>query len=310
MPPFSASEFADDTDYERFTLDRLGTHRVQIDEPTMIYHAEANPSGGTHVYVKVGAATMGGAAREDLRSSLQPLGFGAGYKVLDMLVEHVMRANGTTGTRIPFTTKEAALRKRPGKLPVPLDGRRDLWERLAATYLAFVEARHALTHRRAQVTPSGDLEIYGQALQGPTLRKRIDTIPSGELMAFAAAVHTVAEAVIAGVTDTRRDNIAAWHLNALRARHGLRDLDATDPDAGRRLFRSDLVQLDDGSARFDVKKARQAVAQQQPPSFWDLELLLDGRTFVGRWEDLPDGTGDAVEFHPAAPPAWLAEQAL
>jgi hypothetical protein len=40
---FSAADFADDTDFERFALDRLGPHRVRLGEPGAVYHDEANP---------------------------------------------------------------------------------------------------------------------------------------------------------------------------------------------------------------------------------------------------------------------------
>jgi hypothetical protein len=103
---FNPRAFADDTDYERFALDRLGPHRVRIAEPGLIYHDEANPEGGRRgsMTVKGGTAVMGAQAREELRRSLRPLGFGAAYKILDMLVEHVLRANGVAGWRASRTS--------------------------------------------------------------------------------------------------------------------------------------------------------------------------------------------------------------
>ncbi len=47
-------------------------------------------------------------------------------------------------------------------LPVPLDARRDLWDRISALYGAFKEPRHAVIHRRAQVTPTGQLDVYNK----------------------------------------------------------------------------------------------------------------------------------------------------
>jgi hypothetical protein len=302
---FNPTEFAGDTDYERFTLDRLGLHRVRISEPGLIYHDEANPEGGRRgsMTVKVGSAVMGAEAREELRRSLRPLGFGAAYKTLDMLVEHVLRANGVGGARVSFVQKRNALSARPVTLPVPLDGRPDLWDRMATLYLAFEEARHAITHRRAQVTESGDLEVYDNS------RGLIDTIASAEVAAFAAAVHALAEAVIDVDRDGRRAAIVAWHLNTLAPRHGLPNLPGTDPEAGRRLLISDLVPLENGLVRFDVARAHGIVTHQQPPSLWDLELRMGGRVFVGRWEVVPTSAGDHIDFHPASPPAWLSEHA-
>jgi hypothetical protein len=72
---------------------------------------------------------------------------------------------------------------------------------------------------------------------------------------------------------------------------------------------TDLEPLEDGSVRFDVARAR-GIVNHQPPSLWDLELRAGGRVFGGRWEEVPNASGDEVDFHPASPPAWLSEQAV
>lgn len=299
---FNSADFANDTDFERFALDLLGPHRVRADEAGGIYHDEADPVGGgrrrSTIHLSGRISMGGGTAREELRQSLRPLGFGAAYKILDLLIEHVLRAKGQ---RLNFKEKSSALAKRPASLPVPLDGRADVWDRIAAVYVALQDARHAVTHRRAQVASSGDLEIYAND------RLLADTISGAELAAFAAAVHTLAEAVIDGDADPRRMNIVVWHMNTLRRRHRLPTLPAIDPDAGRRLLISDLTLIDGGLVQFDLARAHEIVAGQ-PTGLWDVELRAGGRVFVGRWEDVPNHeTG--IEFHPASPPDWLAEQA-
>src|SRR4051812_38453324 len=158
-------------------------HRVQVGEPGAIFHDEANPEGGgrrRNVIVSVGSVDAGGRDREELRQALRPVGFGAAYKILDMLIEHVLRANGVSNVRT-FAQKTKALARRPATLPTPLDGRPDLSDRLAKAYIALKDARHAVTHRRAQITPSGDLEVYNDA------RAVTDIVTSAELTAFAAA---------------------------------------------------------------------------------------------------------------------------
>jgi hypothetical protein len=167
--------------------------------------------------------------------------------------------------------------------------------------VAFEDARHAVTHRRATVTPVGDLEIYDEA------RQVTDTLASAELENFAAAVHAVAELVMLGRDDGRRIGIAAWHLNNLRPRHGLADVRAVDPNAGRRVLVADLEPIGDGQVRIDLTAVRKAV-EEQAPSFWDLQFHLHDRVFVGQWDDIAHSDADSIEFHPAAPPEWLAEQ--
>jgi hypothetical protein len=298
---FSAQDFADDTEYERLVLERLGTHRVRPAAPDMIYHLESNPRGGGSIHVTLGAAETGARRAEELRQALQPLGFVAAYKILDMLVEHVLRANGAPGGRLTFAAKIALLSGTIRHLPRPLDVRSDLWDRAAALHSAFIEARHAVTHRRAQMTASGDLAVYDDQ------RRLVDMITSGEVAAFAAAMHALAELVLDASDDARRTNIAAWYLNELQPRHSATRLQATDPMAGRGLLRADLTPIPHG-VRFDVTRARQAIEGQQR-GFWDVELLLEGgRMFVGRWEDVPDQAASVFDFDPAHPPDWLSEQ--
>jgi hypothetical protein len=296
---FSAADFADDTDFERFILDRLGTHRVRVASPGAI-HDHRGAAGHGHVIIGVGAAEGGGRRRQELRQSLRPVGFGAAYKILDLLVEHVLRANGHTSIK-QFATKTAALAQQPTSLPVPLDSHPGFWDRMASLYGNLQEARHAVTHRRTQVTPGGDLEIYDNQTQ------IIDTVTSAEIASFVAAVHALAEGVIGGVQDERQINIVAWHLNALQPRHGSPALSASDPDAGRRLLKVDLTTLDDGRLRFEVGRAR-AIVDVQESSIWDLELHAEDRVFVGRWEDVPDRNAANYDFHPASPPSWLSEE--
>jgi hypothetical protein len=249
-------------------------------------------------------AEEGTRLREELRHALRPLGFGAAYKVLDMLVEHVLRANGAGTGRLTFQEKRKALAKRPSTLPVSLDARPELWDRLVALYIALENARHAVTHRRFQVTHAGDLQIFADS------RQLVDTITNAENEYFAAAVHAVAELLINARDDNRQASIVAFHLNALQSRHSLPLLPATNPNVHRWLLDIDLIDLGDGRWRFEVAHARDIVAHQPQPSLWDLRLHAGGRVFVGRWEEVADQSVAALDFHPATPPVWLSEELL
>jgi hypothetical protein len=252
------------------------------------------------VSISVGDEAAAGA-REEFARSLRPLSFGAAYKVLDLLVEHVLIANGRPPDSVRrFDQKSAALAQRPANLPVPLDARPDLWDRLVALYKELLNARHAVTHRRAQATSGGDIEVYDD--QG----NRTDTVSSSEIHSFTAAVHAIAELVIDGQSDDRRLNIVAWHVNELQPRHKLQPIAVTDPAAGLRVLEMDLDELEDGSLRFDVPQAEKHI-DSQPAASWDLRLYAGQRVFVGRWEDVTDRDAP-FDFHPASPPNWLSEE--
>jgi hypothetical protein len=296
---FGPSDFADDTDFERHTLTLLGTHRVRVPDPDFTYDIRGSRAGQGRQTLRVPSLDRQGQS-EALQESLRPIGFAAAYKTLDMLVEHVLRANGAPANRLRrFDQKSGLLTSRPTSPPIPLDTHPALWDRLAKLYREFQEARHAITHRRA--TPSGgDLRIYDDQ------RRPIDTVTSDEIGAFAAAVHALAELVIEGSADSRRVQIVAWHLNALNTRHSLPSLAAIDPRANRRRLQIDLVPAD-SQLRFDVARAREAIESQVGPSLWDLELYAGERLFAGRWEDVPDKGAITFVFDPAFPPPWLTE---
>jgi hypothetical protein len=296
---FNPADFTDDTDFERFMLNSLGTHRIQVTEPKYIYDNRNRSITG-----KLGMAEEGTRAREELRYSLHPLGFAAAYKVLDMLVEYVLRANGAPAGRLTFKWKRKNLQKQPITLPPPLNAHLELWDRLAVLYTKFQDARHAVTHRRCQVTKVGALEIFDDK------RQRTDTISSAEIGFFAAAVHAGAELVIGVRDDSRRTNIAMWYLDKLQSRHRLPPLSLTDPNADRRLLVTDLVALDDGRLRFEVARAKEIIDRQPKPSLWDLRLHVGNRVFVGLWEEVEDQSTAALDFHPAMPPAWLSEEII
>lgn len=173
---FDPAEFSDDTDFERFVLERLGARRIQILEPKYI-HEEGNIVG------ILGVAMEGNKALTDLKESLRPLAFGAAYKVLDMLIEHVMRDNKVQNKRMSFSDKSRFL-SQPAKrkLPFPLTSEMDLWDRLGILYVAFQEARYAVTHRRCQPTSVGDLTFFDNQ------RNCNDTLLIDEIVVFAALI--------------------------------------------------------------------------------------------------------------------------
>jgi hypothetical protein len=297
---FRPADFRDDTDFERLVLARLGTHGIAFAGPGAVYHLGDSPRGG-NISVSVGAFdSLGGSAREDLRRSLQPLSFGAAYKTLDLLVEHVLRATGAGVGRLTFARKRSLVTSRPAVLPVPFNAQPAMWDRLAALYDRFEQPRHAITHRRAQGTPDGGLDIYDDA------GSQIDQVTGAEVAAFTGAVHVSAELVIASSDDSRRVALVAWYLNEMQARHGLGMVaDALDPAAGTRLAKLDLSSVGEGTWRLNVGRLREVIEGQPSPSVWDLELSAGARLFTTRWEDVPDQSVDSLEFEANAPPSWI-----
>jgi hypothetical protein len=295
----SRSDLADDTALERFILDRLGTHRVRPHPPSTRYDLR---NGQSVLIETVGAIAGGAGQREELRRNLEPLAFGAAFKILDQLVEHVLRDNGASRGRLTFVAKKQLLASsRPNRLPSPLRIRPAIWDRLAALYPIMEEPRHALVHRRVAATADG-LEIYDNA------RQLIDTITPSEAHAFAGASHATVELVIDRSVDSRRLAIVSGYLNELKPRHQLTLLSSGSDTGVVRQLVVHLEELADGRMRVDVDQLRQVVGRE-PTTLWDItfQAFTARREFRGQWERIPAGEA-VLDFDPGLLPRWLAEQ--
>jgi hypothetical protein len=297
---FVVADFADDTAYERFVLTTLGERPTRPEPPSATIHLESDPHAvSATVYAISGIAGSGRHAVTILKASLRLVAFGAAYKTLDVMVEHVLRANGASASRLTFAAKTAALANRPQQLPAPFDTYPELWDRLAGLYVAYDEARHVVVHRRAEITPAGDLNVEKGG-------RTIDTVPADEFAAFIAAVQGAADLVIDASVDTRRHGVVAAHLNDLGVRHGMPPLVAIDPGVTSALVISDLAAPDPGHLRIDVRGLRDAISKQGHATF-DLQLSGGGQTFTCRWEDLPNHDAEFFDFDPKERPSWLRE---
>ncbi|MBV8991119.1 MAG: hypothetical protein JO372_21395 [Solirubrobacterales bacterium] len=298
---FVPADFADDTDLERLTIARLGAARPKADGH--IYDLRGQKRGDPLTIGRTLTASVGFEARDELRQSLQPLAFGASYKIVDMLVEHVLRSNRASG-RLSFAQKTRALGARPANLPVPFALHSDLWDRLAKLYLAFQDARHALTHRRAGTSTSGELRVHDDG------GRQTDVIASLEIASFAAVALGTSDLVIASSEDPRQRGEIASYLNQLQARHGLSLLAGASLGEDLRLLKAMLRHLGESRWQVDVAHLRKVIGRQPPSAIWDLELYADGnRMFVARWEDVPGRDQvEFLEFDESLLPDWLTEE--
>ena len=114
------AQFDEDTAYERFVLDTIAT----AGEPP-------NPTPPPRDDLRGGGLSMARSTSDWLAAdsvaqavgSFRPLGFGAAYKVIDMLVELVMRVNREPCPRGRWTFAEKQTymtTRQPARLPIPL----------------------------------------------------------------------------------------------------------------------------------------------------------------------------------------------
>jgi hypothetical protein len=306
--PTNLTEFAEDTAFERYLLDRATPLLPAMQGTSVIELGEAGSWGITvgapPVIVRVTATDSSGSAKDQLSTDdIRPLLFGAAWKVLDQLCElglEIAQVPHNAGWRytIAFKVREAAS-GRVAPQP-PFAARPDMWSRIITTYALNEEVRNSLAHRRLVVDPSTGNIGGAAALGQPATRPAT----ADEQSALCQAAVGVAEAVISGNLSTRRAGQLAWALDRLSAHHGQASFSAS-PVQG--LIPRVLVHASPGSSNevtldfADI--ASRGRAAVQGVSHYDIEIRLpDGRVLMGALEDAPAGK---ATIPLAAPSTWL-----
>ena len=116
------------------------------------------------------------------RLGMLPLCFGAAWKIVDLLLEHALEADGITpkrGVRWTIVEKTEHARAMRGRAN-PLSGDREIWERILGVYATLEETRNSLVHRTA-VFDAASGSITGVDRAGLSLR----TLSKGEQEHFS-----------------------------------------------------------------------------------------------------------------------------
>ena len=295
------AQFEGDTAYERFVLDTIAT-AGQPPHPTPPPRDDLR--GGGLSMARSASDWLAAESVAQAIGSFRPLGFGAAYKVIDALVELVMRMNREPCPKGRWTFAEKqtyVMAGRPGRLPIPLQVPKGYWPRITELYNRFLEPRHALVHRRAAVQQDGTLAPTDQS--GVAL----PTVSKDEQDAFVQLTREVGAAVILGDTGRRRRNRISWNLDLLQRHHGQRRLGARTP---RQAIREIVVDLDHAGPRrwrLDGSRVHAHLGTQREAPF-DADLIAyaaDGSkvaTYRAICDEVPDAQ---VEFDEAALPRWL-----
>ena len=307
--PTAAAEFADDTAFERYLLDRTtpllprspaGSVIDCGDYPNSISVA-ARPQA---VRVEVTMTDSSGSGQDDLSlDDIGPLLFGAAWKVLDLLVELMLEQAGVSHDQrsrysINFKAREAE--GGASSAVSPFASRLDLWSRVLKIYAGTRDLRHSLVHRRLKVDPAtGDM--HGEpSPSGPAPTP----LTAREQMAFCQVAVAVAEAVIHDELQTRQANQLSWALDQLAAHHGEGSLGAS-PASGVVpvvIVRPQIGPSNELTLNMTAI-AECAQAAVQDVSYYDLKIYLpDQRVLAGHLEDAPTGS---VTFPVDHPPPWL-----
>ena len=168
------NDFLTDIAFERFALHEFCHQPGQSSDLMMIDLRGPNRRLSSCVSSVAFASDSG-----RLRSAMASLAFGAAWKVIDLMIEHVLiAASPPRSGRVTIKSKaDFATNNRSDLLVAVPHG--DLVDRIAALYRATVELRHALTHR--SVTYQGNL------LSDGTTSMSLDSIDAFAHLALSIA---------------------------------------------------------------------------------------------------------------------------
>jgi hypothetical protein len=302
--PTSISEFAEESAFERYVIDRAaplmplldGTSRVELNVA-----ADGSVSPGTHMFINV-HETLGSSSRGVTLNDVRPLLFGAAWKILDLLTELALEQAGSPhdqGSRYSIKRKTGLARSAQVAALAPFDVQPDIWARVMATYAATMELRHSLVHRQVFVSASG--EISGVSHSG---------IPSSlvvsaeQQMRFCSMVAGASDAILSAGLPLRRLDRLRWVLDELDYLHQMSKYGAADKSGPIPvvLLRVAPDESQTISIDMDDVNLRSRAAFQNVP-YYDLTIIApDGRTLACALEDAPSGV---IRFSSLQPPSWL-----
>lgn len=229
---------------------------------------------------------------------IRPLLVGAGWKVIDLLLETALDIANfkPAGKRWWIKEKVSHAKSRVAK---PTVFSLPTWDALMATYVATEDVRHSLVHRRAYVDPANAL--VGHDSSGAAL----PPLTPGEQEALARAALRAAELVVAARSDPRVEADLVRHLAALHGVHGIALLSSEVAP----FLPEIIVQVGNDPERRGRYVIDIPALKNSRSDIGDVADLIvttadrPGQQLLGRLEDAPDAR-ISIDFD--NPPNWLS----
>jgi hypothetical protein len=268
--------------YERYVIEtclREERERHGTASPMAFVFGDKNPY--TAKLELCERVTLGGS-KVGFPSTLSPLLFCAGYKILDMIVEWVIRENGSQ-CPWPFSQKVALLASKPLKFPDFLNTDSRLRDIAVACYTNLIELRNAITHGHWGRNKGGELNFDFMNKKNNRIQK---VVTLSEVKASGEAIASIASFLInpSLVTPSALDALRV-KCNEFGNLHGKAPFSISIPH----LFKV-IRETHTSPFTVDVKRIRTEVEKQtfgQPYGFsLRIEVGEEGQRAV--WEIPPE----------------------
>jgi hypothetical protein len=253
---------------------------------------------GNHYVSKV---ALSGNDVKALKAKLFPLVFGAGWKIIDLILEYEITQAGLCrpGDYIKISTKKnLALNK--DILGVNLDCEQQTWHCILDAYAHTVEHRHCLVHRTAEVGEATG-ELNGTCR---STNQALVTLTQHEQIAFASSAVLTAKGILDGGICQRNEAFLKYHLNQL-ANHSRASILA-GASAPKTVEVKILLQEDNHGLFVNLGEELKRINQNQLTSYYDVVFKHPTKQALkmkGQSELIPL---EKVYIDLDSPPGWLS----
>jgi hypothetical protein len=235
-----------------------------------------------------------------LKTKLLSLAFGAGWKIVDLIIEYEVRLTGPSSSpsRIPFIHKKnyALSRRITGS---SLGCEQQTWECLLDLYAATVEHRHCLVHRKVQLDrETGTLN----GLDSDT-NNALVPLTVNEQLAFANCAVLAARSILDGGISQRNEAFLKFYLNQLSNHSKASQISGAS--APRALGVRIPLERDDRGWFLDLGMQLAKVDPSQLTDYYDITIVHPSKPALRLESESESMPPDKVYVDLESPPPWL-----
>jgi hypothetical protein len=235
-----------------------------------------------------------------LKTKLLPLGFGAGWKIVDLMIEYEIALAGLTPSNGKLridTKKQYALNKSiHGR---SLQCEQQTWYCLLDLYANTVEHRHSLVHRTAQVDWASGV-LHGSDRR---TKQALVALTREEQLAFVNAAVLAAKGVLEGIISQRDEALLKHYLNQLT--HHSKASVISGASAPQAIAVKIPLETDEHGLFVDLGMQLNKLTHQLPTCYFDVIIhypMNPALKMRARSELMPHSR---VYIDLNAPPGWL-----
>jgi hypothetical protein len=226
-------------------------------------------------------------AVDEFKNKILPLAFGAGWKVLDLMIELILNQSGYRPSSVRgFTIAEKQRQAQNRNISSSILGCDSAtWQSILGIYANTVEHRHCLVHRTANIDEnSGEFNGVERFNNNPLI-----PLTRIQQFAFAKSAAQVARGITGGGILSRNEADLKYYLNRLTTHSGAQELPDAALDSSAKLV-IDFENDGDGyflDMSFTLMRARKALPDT---TYFDVMIRNPNdskRHYFGRAETMP-----------------------